>query len=1850
MKKILIILGLLVIVAISVFFLLGKEEKMPTHVKINPGFSEYVDSYTSGIISSESKIKIRLSGQFKQDVESGVPVKNNVFSFEPEIKGKITWLDNRTLIFNPEESLKSGQRYKGTFHLGKLIDVPKEFAEFPIQIQIIKQAVRISKISFSPYKPTELKYNALKGELATSDVIDNQIVEKMMKAELEDNRIKLKWEHNVGSKIHCFTIDSLIRTDNDRKLILAFNGEPFNVDVKGEKEIEIPSINSFQLMKALVLQQPEQHVEIHFSDPLDGQQDFRGLVEIESAKKLKFTIEGNVLKVYPNNRITGSKEIKISSGILSVSSTKLQKSYTKGLTFEAIKPQISLIGKGVIVPNSNGLHFPFKTVNLSAVDVEIIKIFEDNVTQFLQVNQLDQDSEMRRVSRPVFKKTIELTSPNLIDYGQWNTFSIDLDEFIQNDPGAIYRVELSMKRAYSLYPCSEEAQSDEELEDNWDSIDEKEDSAWDGIETYYYDEDYNWYDRNNPCKSSYYKNKKVGRNVLASDLGIIAKSGNDKKVVVAVADLRTTEPLSDIEVEIYNYQQQLLGKQKTDKDGLCTIDLKQKPFLLIANKGKQKGYLKLDDGSSLSLSTFDVSGEKISKGIKGYMYGDRGVWRPGDTLFLNFILEDKQKVLPKNHPLSFELINPRGQTTKHMVKTQGVGDFYSFITTTDSDAPTGNWLARVKVGGATFEKSLRIETVKPNRLKIKIDFGKDKLTAQDNAVKGKLEVKWLHGAVARNLKAVIDVKLKSVKTRFKRYTDFVFDDPTQEFESEEYSLFEGEVDDNGLADFSSNLKIQSHAPGMLKATFLTRVFEEGGDFSIDQISLPYAPYKAFVGLKTPAGDKARGMLLTDENHKVSVVTVDANGNPIARKGIEVQVFKVSWRWWWQLGPDNLASYAGSSYHTPLISKTISTNSQGIGDFDFKIKYPDWGRYLIRVKDTDGHVSGKTVYVDWPGWAGRAQEDNPGGASMLMFGSDKKDYKVGETAKITFKGSKNGRALISLENGSKVLNSFWVQTQDEETVFDLKLTDKMAPTVYVSITLLQPHANTANDLPIRLYGTIPLNVEDPQTQLNPVLNMPDELSSEQDVTLKVKERDGNPMTYTIAMVDEGLLDLTRFETPNPWRNFYKREALGVKTWDIYNMVLGAYGGQIEQVFAIGGDEDLQGKGKKKADRFKPVVKFLGPFELDKNKTAEHHIKLPKYIGSVRTMVVAGKDNAYGSTDKATAVKSPLMLLATLPRVLSPFEEVKIPVTVFAMDEKLQDVSVKIECNDLLQVVDGSIKQIKFNRIGDQDIEFNLLVKENLGVAKVKIIAESGSEKAEYEMEVQVRIPNPKVTDIYSTIIQPGEMWKQEFIPVGINGTNTAILDLASIPPIDFGRRLKYLIDYPHGCVEQTTSSVFPQLYLDKVMEVDENVKEKLTTNIEAGINRLKSFQLADGGLSYWPGGDKSDAWGTCYAGHFMLEAEALGYQLPIGFKERWLEFQQREANNWQSDGKAHSQLIQAYRLYTIALAGEAEIGAMNRLRESNDLTNAGKWRLAAAYALAGKPEVTKEITSLLPGSIPSYKELSYTYGSSERDEAMILETLILLKDKQRMVPLIEKLSGELASKSWMSTQTTAYCLIAFSKLLQGDYAGSGDLNYTYRFNDQEKVEVNTDKKLKQHQVQLQSTDKGVVEIVNQSTTVMYATLAVEGIPLEGDKTASANGLTMKVDYKDLDDNLIKPESIVQGSDFKVEVSITNPGTLGDYKEMALTQLFPSGWEIHNSRMFDGKSTQQAEQFDYQDIRDDRVYTYFGLKAGKTKRFTILLNASYLGKFYMPTISCQAMYDNKISARTPGEWVLVVKSGK
>lgn len=1844
------LLGLGLIAAVlTVYNYFNKEKSVIAQV--DPAFGAYIYSYTSGVISSGSGIRIMLSEPYADSSMIGQETRIKLFQLSPAVNGKTLWLDSRTLEFKPANRLSSGQQYQVNFSLSRLFNVPGHLANFSFPVQVIRQDFEISIENVKAVDRTNLALQRLEGVLQTADFAEAQKVQQILTALQDGKNLPITWMHSNDGTLHNFIIEQVNRKDQASLLKLQVNGKAVGINRLDDVEVEVPALGDFKLVSTRVVQGATQYVVLRFSDPIKEKQNLAGLIRLGRLSDLDFTIQDNEILVYPKVRQAGSLTLYIEAGIRNILDYGMAKSTSVDILFEQIKPAVRFTGKGNILPDTDGMVLPFEAVGLRAVDVEVIRVFEKNIIQFLQVNQLSGSDQLRRVGKPVLKKTIRLDQAGITDFERWNRYTLDLATLISAEPGAIYQVRINFKKNYSTYFCGDadaEAEIMNTIEQEWDYEEEGEYSYWDSYDYYYYDPEYSWHERDNPCHTSYYTNsRRITKNILASNLGIIAKRGEDNKLQIFVTDLRSTQTLNNVSIEVFNFQQQLLASASTDLEGKANIALSEKPFVLVASHNNQKNYLRLDEGSSLSLSAFDVSGEKIRKGIKGFIYGDRGVWRPGDSLHISFILEDKNRILPANHPVVFELVNPQNQLVNRQVRNTSVNGIYYFGTATDADAITGNYQASVKVGGTEFTQSIKIETVKPNRLKINLELASDKIMAGKNNVRGDLNVKWLHGAPARNLYAEFDVVLSPAATKFSSFTDFVFEDPSIEFYSDPIPIIEERLDAEGNARVSATLQSEWPAPGVLNAIFRGKVFEEGGDFSVDRFTIPFYPYDAFVGIKMPKGDKARGMLLTDTLHRVEIVKVNAEGNATGSNQVEVELYKLEWRWWWESSGSASANYVNVSYQQPIQKNRVQL-SNGKGNWNFRIDYPEWGRYFIRVCDpVSGHCAGKVVYVDWPGWAGRAQREGPGGATMLSFSSDKQAYKIGEEVKLQIPGSAVGRALISVENGSKVLQTWWLPTQAGENTFKFIVTPEMAPNIFVNVSLLQEHAQTLNDLPIRMYGIVPVSIENPETHLNPEIKMPSQLEPGKEVVIRVSEANKRKMSYTIAVVDEGLLDLTRFKTPDPWKRFYAREGLGVRTWDMYDQVIGAYGARLERLLAIGGDEALMmaKESDARAQRFKPVVKYLGPFTLEKGKSNEHKFIMPQYIGSVKTMVVAAYEGAYGKAEEVTPVRQALMVLGTLPRVLGPEEQLKLPVTLFVSENSIKDAKVQVNVSGPLSIQGNASRQVNLNGKTDQTIDFDLAVASQTGVAKVQITASSGSYKSQHDIEIQVRNPNLPATRIADAVIEAGKSWETQVKTFGITGSNSAVLEVSSIPPVNFDTRMRYLLSYPHGCVEQTTSAAFPQLFISSVRNVTDGESRKMQDNVRAAINRLQNLQTRDGGFGYWPGAEQADSWSTTYAGHFLIEAEHKGYVIPSDVLRKWRRYQKSKVTEWRRNNQYYnSDLQQAYRLYTLALAGAPEQAAMNRLRESADLNTQAAWMLAAAYAKVGQMDAAKQLISKLSTQVREYNDMGYTYGSAMRDKAIILETLLMLGEKTQAFELLKEISKALSNENyWMSTQTTAFCLKAVAAFV-APADRSTEMVFTYSLANTKSAEARTSLPLAAVNLQADEKSAQILKVNNTSSGILFARLMITGTPARGDETTVERNLRMNISYTDLKGNPIDVTSLEQGTSFMAEVSVNHTGHGTEYKNLALSQVFPSGWEINNARM-DGLSS--AELFAYQDIRDDRVYTYFDLKPNQRKTFKLMLTASYAGTYYLPGPVCEAMYDNNVQARISGMQVNVIK---
>jgi uncharacterized protein YfaS (alpha-2-macroglobulin family) len=1818
-------------------------------VEIDPAFSRYINAYSSGVVSKKTTIRIQLAADAGVTHSLNETIKESLFRFSPRVEGKAYWTDARTIEFKPDKDLDPGELYEVNFHLGKVMNVPGAYKDFRFNIETIKPAFEVQE---NGLRALDKQVMSLSGQVITADVEPSAKVEQLLQASLNGSSMKINWQHNETNKTHGFVINGIQRGSTAGKLLLQWNGEPLHAAQKDKKEMEIPAIGDFKVLDVRAVQDEEQYALVQFSDPLTVGQVLDGLIGISNQEQLSYTILGSEVKVYTQGKLDGDYTVGVHEGITNQRGHKLNKDFSANVFFENRLPRVKIQGRGEILPNSGGrLVLPFEATNLKAVDVSIIKIYENNVAQFLQTNSLGGDQELRRVGKPLVQATLKLDEDKTLNLHRKNRFSLDIDKYIRTEPGAIYRVFIGFKPEYSLYSCQETVKAEEENEDDYyeeNSQVDDDDAFWRRYDSYY-PYGYNWEQRDNPCSRSYYnKERFASRNILASNIGLTAKRSNSNHLFVAVNNILTTEPMGGVELKVLDYQLQVIGTLNSDNDGRAEIPLKRKPYLLVATKNNEKGYLKLDDGNSLPLSRFDVAGEEVKNGIKGFIFGERGVWRPGDSLFLNCIIEDRDNQLPKEHPVEMELISPRGQLYKRLVQTNAADGFNVFRTATDADAPTGNWLCRVKLGGATFEKKLKIETVMPNRLKINLDFGGLEALGKNATVSGTLSARWLFGATASNLKGRVDAQLYKTKTSFPKFKEYVFDNPTASFSTQSKTIFDGPLNAEGTATVNPSFEVGEQAPGQLLANLMIKVFEPGGNFSIDNFSMPFNPYSSYAGVHVPEGDKTWGFLEAGKTHRFDLADVDTRGNPVTGSTpLKIELYKIQWRWWWDNTGDELSNFTQDNYNKLIKEETV-TIENGRGSYNLNIGKENWGRYLILVKDQrSGHVTGKTFYVDDYSWQSRSDNSDASAAAMLSFTADKEKYQAGEKVQLTIPSSKGGRALISIETGSKVLKTYWVETTQGQTRFSFTAEEEMSPNVYVNVSLLQPHAQTINDLPLRMYGVLPITIENKNTVLKPVIQMPDVIRPEQSNTITVSEAGGKHMTYVIALVDEGLLDLTRFKTPDPHAAFFAKEALGVKSWDLYDEVIGAWGGQLERILTIGGDAAAELAAKtRRANRFKPVVQFLGPFTSG-GGSHRHQFTLPAYMGSVRAMVIAAGNHAFGMAEKSVQVKKPLMLLATLPRVLGPSEELKIPVTVFATENNIRNVTLAIQSNPFIEA--AGTQNISFSGTGEQQAYFTARVKPHTGIGNIRIVAAAGKEKAVYEVELDIRNPNPYTTQVTEGTLQAGQSWNSTVAMIGESSSSKAVLEISSLPAMNLQKRLSYLIQYPHGCVEQTTSAVFPQLVLGQLVELNDQRKKETDANIKAAIQKLQNFQAPDGGFSYWPGGSSSDEWGTNYAGHFLLEAAARGYNIPASFLQQWRSFERSKAQAWNVTEAPWygTDLTQAYRLYLLALAKAPELGAMNRLKEFRFLTPEAKWRLAAAYHLAGQPGIAQQLISGLPVSFPERPTPGISFGSELRDQAMVLETLTQLNRKTEAAQLVRTVAAKLAQDNWYSTQTTAYALIAIARY-SGSNAGNQKINATAKINGKN-TSISTSSPVSQTVVDWQN-GKGNIQLTNKGSNVLYVRVINEGQPLSNEPLPVTNNpsvLQVNVQYLATSGQSIDPVKIKQGTDFVAKVSITNPGLRGLYSNMALSQVFPSGWEILNTRLYNSEGVFKSSPSDYMDIRDDRVYHYFNLKQGETLTYYVQLNAAYPGKYYWPGVYCEAMYDHTINGGVGGKWVEVTE---
>ena len=1775
-----------------------------------------LDSYTSGVITEGEPIVVRFKYPNTLKIKQGETLPAKLFSFTPELKGKAVWLDETTVAFRYDK-IDNTKQYVCRFKVAEMLDVAAtETLEFSFGVR--RQTFNLTDV-YPTCQSTDamdyLMYVNFAAPVSFEDaekILDESITEQY---QVETNFI--------NDNSYMFDLRSIPRRDADYNINITLDGKNIGSDTKIDKTLTIYAKDKFIPVDFDVEKSSGEGI-LFFSQPLKQDQNLNGLITFSQQKlAAKYSIQDNYITFYFDKSSLYSYQLEninmYVSGIRSAANDIMQDDAEFTFSLNEYEPKVRWTNNGVIVPDIKETTVFFDAVCLNSVTLRIIRIYDDNILSFIQDNDMSNTYGIRKVGRLEKKVRLQLDNPNLT---QWKTYPIVLSDYVDVEPGAMYQLSLNFGPADYMLATDEMKR---EVTENA----QREADYWDG-EVYDYKEyryDGKWGD---PNGYTYYNYVEQLKNIVVSDLAVTAKMGRNDFIDVFVYQISDAKPALGAEVEIYNYQKQMIAKGVTNKDGHVQMQCVNKPAYIIASDRKgSKSVIKLNDGNALSYSRFNVDGEPVEKGIVGFAYSNRGVWRPGDELQLNLMLSDIDGQLPENYPVVLEVTDASGRLYAKQVNTKPMNGIYCYNVPTNPSDETGIWTARFKVGTTTITKNLRVETVKPNRLEIKFEL--PDVIYLTRAEKVVLASKWLNGLKASGLKAEVDVKVRNGQTKFKGFENYCFDNDAEHFEATELALFSGSLGNEGTVNVSFDPLKNLSSQQMMNAVFTTKVFEQGGDFSIASFKAMLSPFTRYVGVELPETTSKYGSYYdTNKDWNFNVVMVNDNGKICnATVSLDYALYKLDSYWWWSSEDEySLQRYASGTYKRPMKSGTLTCT--GNASMNFNIPDSEWGCYLLVVNDKQGgHTFAKVISFDW-GYGHSSSES--GAPAHLSMKASADSYKVGDKVVVTFPANNKAKALVTVEANDKVLQSFALDNLGEEGNVEFTATADMIPNVYVYVSLIQPH-DAGNGMPIRLYGVIPVKVEDQNLKLQPTITAPETSNTKKTIEVKVSEANKQAMTYTLAVVDEGILGLTNFSTPNPYGYFNSKQSLMVRTWDNYASVIDAFSGEFGSIYAIGGD-GMVSQEITLDKRFKAYAITIGPFELKAGDTNTHEFEVPECSGALRFMVVAhGNGKAFGSAEKKMTVIDPITLYASAPRVVAPDDELTLKIQVLAPSLKGKNLDVTFN-NKNLTAIEDLPSSVNIDKNGEGMIVVKARVPEATGDAVLKASVTGASYTAESSTAMPIRMPYAERRNTITKEVEGGQTLEIPFTLDGIAGTQQGQITVSSLLPVDLFSRLDYLTSYPHGCLEQVTSKAFPQLYLNYFIQQNEDGKANVKYNIESAITSLRSYQKSDFSMTNWVGGNYSDPWTEIYALHFLVEAQKQGYNVPQYFIDGLKKYQANKAKQWRNNPDFKpGETIQAYRLFVLALADAPEMGAMNRFKDIEMNYSLTKVLAAAAFAQIGKVKIAQNLMPVV-GENERMSDYYSSFGSTIRDLAFLTYAQMLCDiDEQTVKDNINTICGILNTGCWLDTQSTAFALFVLGKYAEKQGVSGENLSAVVNANGKEQT-LNTNMSSAGFSFE-PKLGKNTVEVRNNGSQKLVVNVFTKTSVAEYPTEESGNFINMTVNYTDKNGNPVNFNNLRVGTDIRIEMTVQNPS---EYRvtELALSYYLPSGWELVNDRLSGDDANSGAKHIDY---RDDRAYIYFDLTPKSEKTFVLKANATYEGSYMIPAVRCEDMYNDKIYYQMP-----------
>lgn len=1377
--------------------------------------------------------------------------------------------------------------------------------------------------------------------------------------------------------------------------------------------------------------------------------------------------------------------------------------------------------------------------------------------------------------------------------------------------------------------------------------------------------------------------------VLVTGLHLLAKRAEaapDAPQATAVdvwaVDADTLQPVGGAKLDVRKRSGTVLARCTTSNRGHCRLDPgadaidPEGPYVLVADTGDDLTYLRFEDLQT-PLTEAAVAGEPFlaPEAYRIATYSDRGVYRPGETAHLAAVVRGEDRKAPKvGMPVTLALSDPRGRVLgRHTLHTDPAG-FLAHDVELGDWAPTGRYTASFTVGDEQLASyGFYVEEFVPERMEVSVALGAEDLLAGDRA-RATIEARYLFGGSAEGSPAEVECELVPASFAPATNGQYTYGAWRGAWEGEQRGLSlgaaAGELDRDGRTTLDCpSLGDGARWEGTGRLVARAVVFEAGSGRSTQETTSSLVhPERYYLGLQTGTEEAKQG-----EPIAVQGVVVDWTGaTSDAVSEVTLRAYRLEDEYgWWYDEDDGYGSYRRTLRKVEQGSQTVPVSG---GRFSWTVTPEDDGAGFLVVAsagdaETGLELDGTSNYWWWSDPDQSADVTpkplKPGTLELTL----PEAVAVGKQGEVTWTAPYSGRALYTVET-HEVTTWAWAEVKPGPNSWRFPV-EVFSPNVYVSVLLLKdPHADSAQAyLPDRAFGVGSVPVEAAQYVQPLVITAPDEVQPGDELTIEVAAKGAEPGTVvTVAAVDEGILQLTDFASPDPLAELLAKRALGVSSfetvgWSILVPPEGA-------TSSTGGDAPDDALGR--ADPVEPVALWSGPLAVDGGK-ATVTFTVPRYRGKLRVMAVSAGPTRVGHADDAVLVRDPLVLQTTMPRFLVEGDRVEVPVFVTNMSGRSQDVTVGIEAARVgpalagapaappLEIVGGATRRLTLGDEQSGTAVFEVIARQQVGTAKLAVVAKAGDLVSRDEAVVPFNPDAPRTRALHEVELTAGANDLSPWVAGWVPTTERTTVRVTTNPYGDVFDHLTYLVRYPYGCIEQTTSSTRPMLFVDRlIQQVDPEIATDggIAKRVNHGIRRVLSMQTGGGGFGYWPGSNQPAAWASAYATHMLLDARERGYDVPDVALDDALRWMEQQVESGRSEGWRDGL---PYMHYVLARAGRGRKALASQLLartegSGNDdgLVAESSYLLKAALWQAGDRRYEEDLRDPDTSNLRDERRNGWSFYSDRRRRGLTLTLFGELfgndPDGEELASLVANaLSGQ--RSSWYTTQELVWGVTGLGRRIADgakDFsvpvlaAGGTTLEprWTDRDTSERAFEVN------------RLSERGPVTLTVEDIGggALYALVSSEGVEEGAVWEERADGIRVDRSHLDGEGRPIDPTAVSLGDLVVTRVDLTNL-TSEDMRNVALVDRLPAGFEIENANLgrdlvIDVVDASRLWERDHMNVRDDRVEVFGTLPRGRTVSFVYASRATAAGDFVVPPVEAEAMYEPRLRARQVGGRVVVV----